>query len=546
MTLDELQEIEQPDHVPPDPGLLAREKYPDLKEELELPPIDSLPKDIRELVYSYMELARTSGARLGYEQGFTEATDWETAYRRSSIYFANQSRQAVEYLNHLKEQGKIQDAEDFKRIMVERGVFADPEWTPPERPKPVFKGPDLSPEEIRAQVAAEWEQYAPQPQAPNRQEILQDNKEVPQQTTPSPTIGKRSRVVTTKSREQRADELEALQSRIRVQVEQIRDSQGWRDWLTYAASFHTYSFRNICLIKAQMPHASLLAGYRMWQEKGRQVNKGERGIRIIGGKKNTRTTTDETTGEEKIESFMTYFPCSVFDISQTTIVDETKAPQEITRRLTGEDTLGIYEATEGYLKGIGWTIERRSIPGKMNGYTTHSQQLIVIDENLSPAQAAKTMLHEAAHALMHDTLTPQAYVEHRGEYEVEAESVAYLTANVLGMDTSEYSVGYIAGWSKGDSALIEHTGKRVLATSRRLVEAISDYQPDERSSQEASSLTVEQEHTQTRTERVHVLAGVGQRPNLRRSANTEHGGDYTIATSSPKPVVIAQVQHHTL
>ncbi|WP_373418967.1 ImmA/IrrE family metallo-endopeptidase [Rhodococcus opacus] len=97
---------------------------------------------------------------------------------------------------------------------------------------------------------------------------------------------------------------------------------------------------------------------------------------------------------------------------------------------------------------------------------------IVVDTDLSPAQAAKTMIHEAAHALMHAAEDVDPAELHRGRAEVEAESVAYVLAGLLGLDTSEYSIGYIAKWANGDTAAVVETAHTVLATVHTLAAAL--------------------------------------------------------------------------
>jgi hypothetical protein len=104
---------------------------------------------------------------------------------------------------------------------------------------------------------------------------------------------------------------------------------------------------------------------------------------------------------------------------------------------------------------------------------------VVIDANLSPAQAAKTALHEAAHVLLHSTEEHAEYVEHRGIKETEAESVAYIVAGMLGLDTSDYSVGYVAGWSNCDAETIKATAANVLRTAHTLADALTENEESE-------------------------------------------------------------------
>ena len=139
------------------------------------------------------------------------------------------------------------------------------------------------------------------------------------------------------------------------------------------------------------------------------------------------------------------------------------------------DPLGILAAVTDYLTGQGWTVEREAIPGETNGYTTtDGSRRVVIDADLSPAQAAKTALHEAAHVILHAEQDAAEYVQHRGVTETEAESVAYVVAGILGLDTSAYSIGYVAGWSNGEPETIKATAANVLRAAHTLADAITE------------------------------------------------------------------------
>ena len=145
--------------------------------------------------------------------------------------------------------------------------------------------------------------------------------------------------------------------------------------------------------------------------------------------------------------------------------------------LTGDDAAGIFDAVADYLTGKGWTVERESIPGGAHGYTDPEGRRVVLDSDLSPAQAAKTGLHEAAHVILHAEEDHAEYVEHRGTKETEAESVAYVVAGILGLDTSAYSVGYVAGWSNCDAETIKATAANVLRAAHALADALTE-QPE--------------------------------------------------------------------
>jgi hypothetical protein len=287
-----------------------------------------------------------------------------------------------------------------------------------------------------------------------------------------------------KTKEQRDAEARALHDTLTAQVQTLTESGGWRRYLDFLKSFHTYSLANVLLILAQRPDATLVAGFRAWQVKGRQVRKGERSIRIRGYSTRKVTDTDPDTGDE-VERTLARFPIlSVFDVSQTDPIPGADTPTSPATRLTGDDPAGIYQAIADHLTGLGWTVTRQPIAGEANGYTsTDGTRRILVDDQLTPAQAAKTMLHEAAHAVLHvDADTGQgdrtAYVAHRGRCETEAESVAYVLAGLADLDTSAYSVGYVTSWADGDVDLVRQTADNVLRAVHQLAPALLDEPAD--------------------------------------------------------------------
>ncbi|SDL93152.1 ArdC-like ssDNA-binding domain-containing protein [Microbacterium azadirachtae] len=266
---------------------------------------------------------------------------------------------------------------------------------------------------------------------------------------------------TTNSAEERKAHAEALHAAIIEQVQQLTESGQWQRFLDFARSFHQYSLNNVLLILAQRPDATMVAGYRQWQNKGRQVRKGETGIRIFGhSTKNLPNAEDDPSEDQRA---VHYFPVlTVFDIAQTEAIDGAPAiPTDPVQKLTGDNDRGILTPLAEHLRRAGWMIAREHL-WQANGYTDPARHLIVIDHNLSPAQTAKTLLHEAAHIQLDHTADLKEYRTHRGRMEVEAESVAYILAGLAGLDTSTYSIGYITGWSAADPDLVRETANHVL------------------------------------------------------------------------------------
>lgn len=293
-----------------------------------------------------------------------------------------------------------------------------------------------------------------------------------------------SKVKTTKTPEQRRAEADVLHESIAQQVEALRDSDAWQRFLEFAQAFHSYSLNNVLLILSQMPSATRVAGFRKWQQLGRQVRKGSKSIKIFGFRER-KAKADEEDAEGTLDQLDTgervvrYFPMlSVFDMSQTDPTDEWEDPN-LAQRLDGGDEAGIYAATADYLTAEGWTVTREEIPGEVNGFTTtDGSRRVVVDAQLSEAQAAKTILHEAAHVILHSSEDHAEYVAHRGVKECEAESVAYIVAGIVGLDTSAYSVGYVAGWTAGDAETIRATAANVLRTAHKIADAITAQEPE--------------------------------------------------------------------
>ncbi|GAA0990046.1 ArdC family protein [Subtercola frigoramans] len=271
-----------------------------------------------------------------------------------------------------------------------------------------------------------------------------------------------------KTAEKKKAQAEALQQSITHQVETLRDSGRWEAFLDFAQAFHAYSLNNVLLILSQMPEASQIAGFRKWQALNRQVRKGSKAIRIFGY--STNKVTEEDANGDEVEKKISRFPIlSVFDVSQADLIDPDQGdPSTLTTLLTGADDHGIVDALSSYLIGESWAVERWPLPGSMNGVTRPQEMTVVIDSDLSPEAAAKTMIHECAHILLSHIDDLAEYAQHRGLLETEAESVAYVVAGMVGFDTSAYSVGYIAGWANADTDLIKSTAARVLRTAHQI------------------------------------------------------------------------------
>lgn len=243
-----------------------------------------------------------------------------------------------------------------------------------------------------------------------------------------------------------ADKVKALTEQLKEGVQEVFRSGKYAEYLSVLSRFHRYSFRNSMLIYLQNPNATYVAGFQRWKTLERSVNKGEKGLQILAPapyKVTVEVTHDENGNplpepvKQEVQR-MSFKVTYVFDISQTS----GKELPELAHRLTGQ--VGEYDRLMRALKKISpYPIVVEPIEGGANGYCSHKQQRIAIREGLSQEQTVKTTIHELAHVLLH---TPDVERD-RQAFEVQAESVAYVVCQHFGVDSSQYSFGYVAGWS---------------------------------------------------------------------------------------------------
>ena len=250
-------------------------------------------------------------------------------------------------------------------------------------------------------------------------------------------------------------------------LKELFESEKYKTYLSTMSKFHNYSFNNTLLITMQKPEATLVAGYQVWQKNfERHVNKGEKAIRILAPApykiKEERDKLDPVTGEmmidengmpqkEEVEVTIPAFRAvSVFDVSQT--------DGKLIQKLEAQELLSAVEEYEDFVQALinvaTVPIGFEDIPGDSKGYFHTEEKRIAVQENMSESQILKTMVHEVVYSMLHnkeinrDDLMEEP-VKDRNTKEVEAESVAYTVCQHFGIDTSDYSFGYIAGWSSG-------------------------------------------------------------------------------------------------
>jgi hypothetical protein len=247
-------------------------------------------------------------------------------------------------------------------------------------------------------------------------------------------------------------------------IEQLTNSTMWQAHLEVQGRFHNYSFSNALLICAQDPGASRVAGFATWKKLGRSVVKGERAIWILAPMTGRRTRTDD--GEER-RPIIGFRPVAVFDVAQT----EGDALPEVCRTLRGDDPAAWFARLTACAGALGYSVEATELPGATNGDCAFARRRIRVECRNEPAQQVKTLAHELAHALLHEG------TDDRPLAELEAESTAYVVCRTLGLDTGEYSFGYVACWAGGGPeavARIKSSGTRIQRAASVILGSLED------------------------------------------------------------------------
>ena len=284
--------------------------------------------------------------------------------------------------------------------------------------------------------------------------------------------------------------VQELTDKLEQGLQDLFNSDSYRNYLSTMSKFHNYSFNNTLLIAMQKPDATLVAGYKSWQKNfERHVNKGEKAIRILAPApykiKEERDKIDPVTQEllldkdgnpqkEEVEITIPAFRAvSVFDVGQT---DGKPIPE-----LAAKELLSDVEGYQDMIRAVEAIspvpIELEEIAGDSKGYYDREAKRIAVQENMSESQTLKTMIHEVAHSKLHSKEVEQdeQMRKDRNTKEVEAESVAYTVCQHFGIDTSDYSFGYIAGWSSGrDTKELRSSMDTIRRTASELITGIEE------------------------------------------------------------------------
>lgn len=235
--------------------------------------------------------------------------------------------------------------------------------------------------------------------------------------------------------------------RLHIGVTELLDSQVWQDALKFKSRFHHYSFNNALLIYLQRPDATLVAGYRRWQELGRQVRKGETSVAILAP---ILRRFEETEGE-RVQQVVGFRSARVFDVSQT---DGEPIPEPPHPVLLTDDNEAVQLAltkAEAFAVSRGFPVSYGDLREGALGSFSLTKRTIKLRCDLPPLQTLKTLVHELAHGLMH---ADPKVGEKRHLCELEAESCAFLVLHDLGLDTARYTFPYLAHWTEHPDELL--------------------------------------------------------------------------------------------
>lgn len=342
----------------------------------------------------------------------------------------------------------------------------------------------------------------PEMESQGEQGILSDDfgeenitAEIGNQSTQEEKTENKTPANATKSKKKtRAEAVKEITEKLEHGLEELFDSDKFKEYLDTMSKFYQYSFNNSLLIAMQKPDATLVASYRSWQKNfNRNVNKGEKGIRILAPTpykiKEEREVINPLSGlpmldekgdvqMEEVEVSLTGFKVAyVFDVSQTSGEPLPEIGAE--ELLQSVDDYRIFMETLRNVAPV--PLELQEVDGGAKGYFSPVGQKIVIQSGMSESQTVKTAVHEIAHSLLHDTEHERLEgvdatgKKDRNTKEVEAEAVAYTVCQHFGIDTSDYSFGYVAGWSSGrEMTELKKSMETIQKTAAELIGKIEE------------------------------------------------------------------------
>lgn len=273
------------------------------------------------------------------------------------------------------------------------------------------------------------------------------------------------------------DNKKAIKEILAAGIKEYLQSDTYKNFLNFASSMHQYSQKNLRLILSQYPNASLIASHTDWKAKGRYINKGSKAIRvyapIFGYKKDEEGNFIKDEKGRKIPTgeIVAWRLAPVFDVSQTNGKEIPKQLYELTENFKSPEAFtSIFNAVKKCTTATVSFGNMELSPGA-RGYYIPSTHEIVIKKGMSSYQTLKTEIHEVVHSVLHNK---QNEFIPAAQMEFEAESVAYIVCNHFGVDTSDYSFGYLSSWTEAGSKLeeFEQSLATICNTAKSLITQI--------------------------------------------------------------------------
>ena len=353
-----------------------------------------------------------------------------------------------------------------------------------------------------------------------------------------------------------AEKMKEITDRLEQGIQDLFESDRFKEYLQVMSKFHNYSFNNTLLIAMQKPDATLIAGYNSWKNLfGRQVSRGAKGIKVIAPSpykvkkevdkidpKTQKPMTDKNGKPVKEETEVTvpaFKVVSVFDVSQT---EGKELPTIGVDELTGDvaQYADFFKATE---QASPAPVGFEKIESGAKGYYSQTEKRIAINEGMSELQNLKTLIHEIAHAKLHDIdlnapAKEQADRPDRRTREVQAESIAYAVCQHYGLDTSDYSFSYVATWSSGrELSELKASLETIRSTASELIKDIDknfaeltkDKEQTQAQEAQAEEPTPEQPQPEQDTPQEETTEPTAEPPQEEKAGADEPAADTTKA-----------------
>lgn len=351
------------------------------------------------------------------------------------------------------------------------------------------------------------------------------------------------------AREEREAKLAKAHEEIAAAAARFKDTQTWKDMLDYMAQMPQYSFRNLVWLHNQASKRgsmeSSFASYTAWKKLGRQVRKGEKSYQVLAPviyKLPFLKGEDQPIDKDELDKYdkkdiiwkraVTGFTVRpTFGYHQT---DGEPIKGKDLPQVTGQRSEELWQRAKQIVADLGYTYKEttRKALGGAYGVTMRPMieeqgaKTIAIATDAPEGHQFKTLIHEISHARLHMDQVDQTESMHRGIKEVEAESCAYLVSKYFGLDTAEYSTGYIAGWADADEETILATGERVIQNSNWIIDQLNPQTPSDEAVNTLERVqTRQQQHEQSQAEEAHEttptrskppLPGIGEVPQIKK------------------------------